>query len=117
MTPEDSYSPMPNHFASQAEQALLVKLNEECSEVIKATCKAQLHGFEPYWGGVQYNNREDIERELGDVQAVRELLVRAGAVDERAIDHYYQLKLQILPRRLGWAQPPEEPYVRGVFEL
>lgn len=109
-------SPLANCFATRAEHALLVKLSEECSEVVKASCKAQLHGFTPYWEGVQYNNIEDLERELGDVMAARDLLVQTTTISARSVDHYRQLKLRRLPQMLGWAPEFEELYVRGVFE-
>jgi hypothetical protein len=116
MSPPLTVSPLANCFASNHEQTLLVKLNEECGEVIQASCKAQLHGFAPYWEGVQYNNLEDIERELGDVMAIRDFLLGTGTLNQRSIDHYRQLKLHKLPQMLGWPKADDEPCLRGVFE-
>jgi NTP pyrophosphatase (non-canonical NTP hydrolase) len=45
------------------------KLIEECSELIKAICKARRFGpfaLDPY-SGVEYNNLDDIKREMADV--------------------------------------------------
>lgn len=106
--------------ATAVEKQLLVKLTEECGEVVQAACKAVNHGLHPYWRGVQYDNVQDVERELGDLLAVRDWLLRTGTLDARSIDHYRQLKFAKLPGALGWAAPDpceSEPYVQGVWVL
>jgi hypothetical protein len=47
--------------------SLMTKIAEEASEVIKAVCKHQLHGVEPVFAGVQYDNRKDVNEEAAQL--------------------------------------------------
>jgi len=42
---------------------LMTKICEEASEVIKAICKHQVHGAQPLFEGVQYDNVADTNEE------------------------------------------------------
>lgn len=70
------------------ERARLIKLNEELGEVveaagrsIKAIGKALNYGWTPEFEQVQYDNRRDLEKELGDVLCATSLLSMKGNLD------------------------------------
>lgn len=50
--------------------ALLAKIAEEASEVVKAAMKHQLHGAMPFWDGVQYDNVADTVEEHRQLSAL-----------------------------------------------
>lgn len=60
---------------------------EECSEIIKTGAKILLHGYEccDPTGDVKGTNREQLEREVGDVLAFRALMVESGDLDRNSI--------------------------------
>ncbi len=52
-----------------------IRLMEECSELIKAICKAERFGYMPTeYEGVKYNNLDDIKKEMADVNDAIEAL-------------------------------------------
>lgn len=63
------------------EQERLVKLMQECAEVILAASKAWMYGWAPAHAGVQYDNRADVMKELGDVHNVELLMQIKGDID------------------------------------
>lgn len=75
-----------------AEQERLLKLCQECGEVIQAATKAMMYGWAPFFNGVQYNNRADLEMELGDVQNVVSLMKRRDDLSIGAIYGYADAK-------------------------
>ncbi len=66
-----------------AEVERLAKLSEECSEVIKTVCKILLHGYESVdpTGVVAGTNRQQLEKEIGDVRAAIVLMTSRSDVD------------------------------------
>lgn len=62
----------------------LVILDEELAESIQSSCKAKRHGLDSRWRGGP-TNKADLERELGQVLGVVELLIEAGDLDREAI--------------------------------
>ena len=79
----------PDHRPHTADHVgeLLAILAEECAEAAQAAMKAQRHGLDS-WNprdGLRTPNRRDLERELGDILAVVELLTIAGELDETRI--------------------------------
>lgn len=97
---------------TSAERERLVKLNEELGEsmermgmLVQAMGKASqtisktlLHGYETSFNGIDYNNRVDLMREIGDVQAGIDLLVDAGDLDPEIIEAQRGLKRQSITR-------------------
>lgn len=97
-----------------AERERLVKLNEELSESMERTaaliqamgkvnqtvCKALLHGYEASFESIDYSNREDLMRELGDVEAIKTVMIERGDLSREKIEAYRDLKLPKLPRYL-----------------
>lgn len=65
---------------SLAEAERLVKLCQECAEVVVACTKALMYGWAPAHAGIQYDNRADIEEELGDVQGTATLMAQCGDI-------------------------------------
>lgn len=60
---------------------LLIKLCQECGEVVQATTKWQLFGPRPLAGGVQYNNVRDVILEGLEVQMILEEIARRHRAD------------------------------------
>lgn len=81
-----------------AERERLTKLVEECSEVIKVATKILNHGYDTEFAGVHYNNRADLERELGDVGAATRLMTRRGDIDHRQITKARRAKLPVITK-------------------
>lgn len=91
---------------TQAERERLIKLNEELSESIErigfliqamgkanqAVCKTLVHGYKASFEGIDYDNREDIMRELGDVEAIVDLMVSCGDLDRTKMRDYRDIK-------------------------
>jgi NTP pyrophosphatase (non-canonical NTP hydrolase) len=78
-----------------AQNELLLVLSEECSDVIKAICKIQRHGYDST-NPTKANsptNHEELERELGDVKAAMQLLTNLGDISKTNICSFKQEKL------------------------
>jgi len=74
---------------------LLTVLMEECSEVIQAAAKCQRYGWDSKYEGS--TARENLEKELGDLQCMIDLLQQHDVVsyttmDEQAHRKYEKLK-------------------------
>jgi hypothetical protein len=93
---------MMNNGLTAAQYERLVKLIEECSEVIKVACKIQLHGYasvnpyEPEKG----NNLQLLIEEMGDYDAIMHLMILNGDIDAKAIHERHQWKYSVLPQSL-----------------
>lgn len=106
-------------IAPGAQAERLTLLAEECSEVIKAVCKIERHGWvarRSTPGGVHvYNNRGELENELGNLYSVVARMIRAGDVNSEAIarandEHDEQLK-QYTYYQPDSARTPDDSYV------
>lgn len=65
----------------------LVVLTEELCEAAQAACKMQRHGYESSHPDYYETNRQQLERELGDVVALMSILVKNGDIDvDRILD-------------------------------
>lgn len=111
-----------------AERERLAKLNEELGESMErmgafiqaagktnqAISKTLLHGYEIEAHGVVYPNREDLMRELGDVQAAVDLMVDSGDVSRAKINEYRKIKRPKITRYMDYqpnlAERPLEDY-------
>ena len=97
-----------------AERERLTKLNEELSESIErmglliqamgkasqTVCKTLVHGFDASFEGIDYDNREDLMRELGDVDAIIDLMVKRGDLYRNVIANYRDVKIGKLAKYL-----------------
>lgn len=95
-----------------AERERLIKLNEELAEASErlgllqqamgkaqqTLSKALLHGYEVSFQGIDYQNRADLVRELGDVEAAIDLMANAGDVDREQIAIHQRVKLAKITR-------------------
>lgn len=83
---------MPNLFPAEIERLAL--LSEEMGEAIQAIGKILRHGYKSYNPFIPNgrNNREDLEKELGDVQAAIELMTKNGDVRSQAISDFSATK-------------------------
>lgn len=97
---------------SLAEQERLVKLMQECAEVILAASKAWMYGWAPAHAGVHYDNRADLEEELGDVNNVYQLMVDRGDINPFQISQSSGVKwpkMMAHMRHQHWEERPELP--------
>jgi NTP pyrophosphatase (non-canonical NTP hydrolase) len=87
---------MVEHFngLTPAEAERLAMLIEECGEVITAATKILRHGFGSHHPDrPNIRNRQDLERELGDVFAVVTRMMAANDIDPNACDESENAKL------------------------
>jgi NTP pyrophosphatase (non-canonical NTP hydrolase) len=77
--------------ASEGERLAIVA--EECSEVIKAICKIERHGFESNFKNGLIN-RETLEIEMAHVLWAFRMLINAGDVNRDAIDLHLEEKIK-----------------------
>lgn len=53
----------------------LIKLAEECGEVVQVACKAHRYGIDNWKPGKPKNNRDNLIEEIGDFYAYTRILV------------------------------------------
>ncbi len=72
---------------SSAQLERLALLSEELGEAVQAIGKIMRHGYESRYPFAEAakTNRQDLEKELGDVLAAIEILTRSRDLDEDAI--------------------------------
>lgn len=96
----DDQLPVAGHFnqLSAAEAERLAMLSEECAEVIHAISKILRHGYESVNPTLaDTTNREDLERECGDILARMELLFTAYDIRIAIVKQYKIIKLKKRP--------------------
>lgn len=88
---------------------LLNCLQEECAEVIQAISKIKRHGFLSKHPFIENSltNQEHLMKELGDVDAVRQLLEESGVISPRVVEHFRREKLCGIHQWLHHHNPPE----------
>lgn len=93
---------MSEHFnsLSPAEVERLALLMEECGEVIQVIGKVLRHGYASYHPDTGKTNREDLERELGDLWAACSLMTGAGDISLSKVCDSKQAKLSSVGRWL-----------------
>jgi NTP pyrophosphatase (non-canonical NTP hydrolase) len=80
----------------------LTLLIEECSEVAQAVTKIIRYGYQVSHPSGEYNNRDQLERELGDVMGIIRLLTENGDVDYTRVAKYSVEKMRRLPEWLRY---------------
>ena len=78
----------------------LIKIAEECGEVIQVACKAHRYGLDNKKNGKHGTNRELLIEELGDIYAYLKILVEDTdscityeEINQRCSKKYEQIKL------------------------
>ena len=74
----------------------LIILQEECAEVIQAVSKISRFGLDNYKPGKPKTNREHLEEELGDLQAMVEILQELDIVSFSNIEKAAEAKREKL---------------------
>lgn len=71
-----------DHFnkLTHAESERLAVLVEECGEVVQIGMKILRHGYESCHPNSEETNREDLEKEIGHIQAAYEMMTKAGDI-------------------------------------
>ncbi len=87
---------MTNHFngLSPAEAERIALLMEEAGEVIQACGKILRHGFESHHPSTGTNNRQELQKEIGDFRAAATLMHDAGDIADCTVAGFEQIKLQ-----------------------
>ena len=100
------------------EAELLALLSEECGEVVQIIGKIQRHGLASYHPAHPNgpNNRQMLNKELGDVAAAVALLNERFVVSNWMIQQARNEKLRALPKYLHHATVPAE-FTQEVIEL
>jgi NTP pyrophosphatase (non-canonical NTP hydrolase) len=104
---EEAVKDIPGLSAAEIER--LAILAEECGEVVQAVGKVLRHGWDsqsPYGGKP---NRVALEREIGNVRAVVNLMLDAGDVRLRDVQSWQRCKRLALPR---WTHHQEDSMPR-----
>lgn len=85
----------PFNELTDAEAERLAILAEECAEVIKCVGKILRHGYESYdpTGQVKGTNREQLEREIGDVHAIAGFMAGHGDTTHKGTSEAFNSKL------------------------
>lgn len=60
---------------------VLCIIQEECAEVIQAVSKISRFGFDSKHPERDFNNRQHLEEEIGDLSALIDILMEMGIVD------------------------------------
>lgn len=77
---------------SDAEAERLALLLEELGEAQQAIGKILRHGYESSWKAPAWQNRRDLEKELGHVRFAMELMNTRGDISMDAVNDYWNLK-------------------------
>jgi len=90
-----------------AERERLALLAEECSEVVQIAMKILRHGYESYHpDDPDEDNRELLEKELGDVRFATRLMIEAKDINKGEIHSYAHAKGDSVAQYLH-SQPDE----------
>lgn len=85
------------HFnnLTPAEAERLALLAEECGECIQAIGKILRHGYESSHpeGTFQGTNRDNLEREMGDILAAMQILKEGGDIEQKRLTEWREDKL------------------------
>ncbi len=94
------------------ERELLTILAEECGEVVQRCTKILRFGMRVNpWTGK--HNRDQLELELGDVQAIARVLDALDVVDRRRIEDYADKKIAALRKPDGRLRYAKIPAAKG----
>lgn len=77
---------------TQPQRERLVLLAEECAEVIHAVTKILRHGYDSGHPRGGSDNREDLERECGNLRYAMVLMTTAKDIDKQEVHRFAQLK-------------------------
>lgn len=67
-------------------EELLVVLQEECAEVIQAISKCRRFGIDNTYSKGTGTQRENLTKEIGDLQCMIDLCIERGIVEKSAVD-------------------------------
>lgn len=79
---------------------ILTILQEECVEVVQAVCKIQRFGFESCHPSSTQTNREHLAEEIGDLEAMIDLLKLYNVVTDNEIE---AAKIQKINKLKKWS--------------
>ncbi len=88
MTTDPSMTTPPFNGLTPAEAERLAILAEELAEAIQVVGKVLRHGWTPtdHTTGITYDNRAELETELGHVRNVEDLMVRRADLSEGCLE-------------------------------
>ena len=68
------------------DEELFIILQEECAEVIQAVSKCRRFGIDNTYSKGTGSQRENLTKEIGDLQCMIDLCVEHGIVEKSAVD-------------------------------
>lgn len=89
---------MYNSNMNSKSQEIMSILQEECSEVIQAVSKINRFGIDNCKPGKPKTNREHLEEELGDLEAMIQLLADTGVVTKHNVELAKNAKFEKLKK-------------------
>ena len=92
---------------TEAEAETLACLSEEAGEIVQIVAKALRHGLGSCHPDGGETNRENINKEVGDLLAIVSIAVGWGMLDADSIESYRRGKLDRIERYLHHAKVPE----------
>lgn len=81
------------------------KFGEEMSEAGQVLGKINLHGWTPTsFENITYDNRGDLEREIGDILAAIDLMAVGGDIDMKKVQEFREAKRKTITRYMQYQQ-------------
>ena len=68
------------------DEELFIILQEECAEVIQAVSKCRRFGIDNTYSKGTGSQRENLTKEIGDLQCMIDLCIEHGIVEKSAVD-------------------------------
>ncbi len=81
---------------NEKEKEILDIAQEECAEVIVAISKISRFGLDNFKPGKPKTNRQHLAEEIGDLQAMIDLCIVTGLVDEEEVNQATENKINKL---------------------
>jgi NTP pyrophosphatase (non-canonical NTP hydrolase) len=74
------------------------EIQQELGQLQQKIGKIAIHGLQPSFENLRWDNKSDLEREIGDFLAALQIMVDAGDLDATAIEEARQVKLPKIKR-------------------
>lgn len=85
---------------SDAERERLAMLAEEAGEIVQVVGKILRHGFDNHHPATGVVNRDALRRELADIGAVAQMMIRAGDVKQTTREEAHEAQ----ERKARWSR-------------
>jgi len=86
------------HKMNSQEREVMNILSEECAEVIQAISKCHRFGIDNFKPGKPKTNREHLEEEIGDLQAMIDILIKMDVINPESLELAKRAKIEKLKK-------------------